>query len=186
MTQEYRQLIDLVESSGKELTLLKLPYSRGSLAPIMSKDTLDYHYGKLAKGYVDRFNNREGDRSFNEAGAFLHNILFSQFKHPKPTNYPTGAVKTLIEKKHKDFKEFKEKFTKEAMTIQGSGWCYLSKSGDIKIIRNHAIRQDIVLLVDMWEHAFNKDYGADKKRYLDKIWQIFDWDRVNSRYLSGK
>jgi Fe-Mn family superoxide dismutase len=152
----------------------------------MSKNTIDYHYGKLAKGYVDRYNNREGDREFNEAGAFLHNIFFSQFRTPRPSNLPIGAIKTLIEKKHKDFKEFKDEFKEQALKVQGSGWIYLSKNGDIKTIKNHQIRQDIVFLVDMWEHSYNLDYGANKKGYLDKIWQIIDWTRVNTRVVAGK
>ena len=186
MTHEIRQLIDLVESKGKQLELLKLPHTRGALAPVMSKDTVDYHYGKLAKGYVDRYNDREGDRSFNEAGAYLHNIFFNQFRNPRIGNPPFGAIETLIEKKHKNFKDFKDKFKEQALKVQGSGWVYLSKTGEIKTIRNHQIKYDIVLLVDMWEHAYNKDYGTDKKRYLDRLWQIFDWNRVNSRVLTGK
>ena len=96
MTQDIKQLITLVESKGKELELIKLPYGRGSLSPIMSKATIDYHYGKLAQGYVDRYNKGEGDPTFNEAGAFLHNILFSQFQHPRPSNQPRGASLNLI------------------------------------------------------------------------------------------
>ena len=74
----------------------------------------------------------------------------------------------------------------EAMKIQGSGWIYLSRSGEIKRIPNHQKRTDIALLVDWWEHAWAKDYGADKKKYLANIWRIINWDRVNSRITGGK
>ena len=67
------------------------------------------------------------------------------------------------------------------MKIQGSGWIYLSKSGQIRTIRNHVKRTDIALLVDMWEHAYNLDYHANKGKYLDNIWRIIDWDAINRR-----
>lgn len=187
MDTELRDLINLVESKNKpDLVLLKLPYSHSALAPVMSQRTIDYHYGKLYKGYVDRFNKGEGDATFNEAGAFLHNILFGQFQRPKNTNVPKGASLALINRKYGSFKEFKEKFKQEALKIQGSGWIYLSRTGDIKTIKNHQIKNDIALLVDMWEHAYNIDYGANKKQYLDRIWRLINWDRVNIRIYSGK
>ena len=186
MTQAIKQLINLVESKSKQLELNKLPYGRSALAPIMSKSTIDYHYGKLAQGYVDRFNKGEGDPAFNEAGAFLHNILFSQFQSPKPSNQPRGASLSLINKKYGSFKEFKEKFKTEAMKIQGSGWVYMSRTGEIKTIKNHQIKNDIALLIDWWEHSWALDYGADKKRYLENVWQLINWDRVNIRIYAGK
>jgi Fe-Mn family superoxide dismutase len=88
---------------------------------------------------------------------------------------------TIINRNHKDFSDFKEKFREAALKIQGSGWIYLSKSGHIKIIHNHAKRTDIALLVDWWEHAYQKDYGTNKKKYIDSIWRIMDWDAINRR-----
>ena len=67
------------------------------------------------------------------------------------------------------------------MAIQGSGWIYMSRSGDIKTIRNHAIRRDIVLLIDWWEHAWALDYQAAKDKYLKNIWRIIDWQKVEAR-----
>ena len=81
---DIRQLINLVKSKGKEKLILEpLPYNRNQLNPVMSKNTIDYHYGELAKGYVDRYNKGEGDPAFNEAGAFLHNTFFPQLMPPK-------------------------------------------------------------------------------------------------------
>ena len=87
----------------------------------------------------------------------------------------------LINKNHKYFVDFKKKFTEVAMKLQGSNWIYLSKSGQIKTIHNHAKRTDIALLVDMWEHAYQTDYGSNKAKYLDNIWRIIDWDVINHR-----
>ena len=70
---DIRQTLDLLEAKEKsELEQIKLPYARTALAPVMSSALIDLHYSKLYKGYVDRFNNHEGDRNFNEAGAYLH------------------------------------------------------------------------------------------------------------------
>lgn len=177
-----RQLIDLIEAKSKKtLELLPLPYRKTELEPVLSKESLEYHYDKLAKGYVERFNSGQGDASFNEAGAFLHNLLFQQFQAPKGSNDPSGLISAIIKRKYGTFDNFKKEFTQEAMKIQGSGWIYLSKSGAIKTIVNHEIRNDIFLLIDWWEHVWALDYQSDKERYLDRIWQIINWDIVNSR-----
>lgn len=178
---QIRNTLDLLEAKNRtDLEQLKLPYSATALAPVMSKQTIDYHYGKLYKGYVDRYNKGEGDIAFNEAGAYLHNIFFAQLKSPAG-RAPKGTILTLIQRNHKNFVDFKKAFKEEAMKVQGSGWVYLSKSGQIKTIKNHAKRTDIALLVDMWEHAFNLDYGSNKSKYLDSIWRLMDWDAINQR-----
>jgi Fe-Mn family superoxide dismutase len=179
--------IDLVEDENTtkkketDVRLKKLPVSRDGLTPVMSKATVDYHYGKLAKGYVDRYNNKEGDSDFNYAGAVLHNTFFEQFRKAKNSNKPTGISLEVIEDKHKSFAEFKETFTQTAKDIQGSGWCYVDNKGNIKIIKNHATRANIALIVDMWEHAWALDYKANKDKYLANIWRIVDWDVINKR-----
>ena len=165
----------------KELKQVDLRYPVNGLGRSLSKQTISYHYGKLYKSYVDRYNNGEGDLDFNEAGAFLHSIYFSQFTKPKNSNKPSGAVLALIEEHYKDWNDFQEAFEKTAMGIQGSGWVYLAKDGKIKTITNHAIKNDIVLLIDWWEHAWALDYQADKKSYLNNQWKIIDWDFVNTR-----
>jgi Fe-Mn family superoxide dismutase len=184
---DIRNLINLVEAKSKhDLELAKLPYGRNALSPVMSKNTLDYHYGELAKGYVDRFNKGEGDPTFNEAGAFLHNIFFPQLMIPKSGNKPNGASLALINKKYGSFDKFKEAIKEEALKIQGSGWIYMSRSGEIKTIKNHQKRTDIALLIDWWEHAWAKDYSSNKAKYLDNIWRIINWNKVNVRIYAGK
>lgn len=177
-----RSLLNLIESkSKKELSLQPLPYKKTDLEPVLSKDTLDYHYDKLAKGYVERYNSDQGDPTFNAAGAFLHNLLFEQFQEPKGSNDPTGLISAIINRKYGTFEKFKKELAEEAMKIQGSGWIYLSKSGSIKTIVNHEIRKDIFLLIDWWEHAWALDYQSDKAKYLENIWKIINWQVVNSR-----
>lgn len=179
---ELRQLIDIIESkSSKKLKLESLPYSKSSLSPVLTAKNIDNHYDKLARGYVDRYNSNEGDPVFNEAGAFLHNLYFAQFQSPRANNQPNGPVEDLINRKYGSFSSFKSEVLKTAMGLQGSGWVYLSKSGDIKTIKNHAKRNDIKLLIDWWEHAWYMDYGTDKKKYLNNIWRIINWSVINSR-----
>ena len=165
----------------KELKQISLKYSLDGLGRSLSKQAMSYHYGKLYKAYVDRYNKGEGDADFNEAGAFLHSIYFSQFTSPTGSNKPTGAVLALIEEHHTSWDKFQTEFEKTAMGIQGSGWVYLAQDGKIKTITNHAIKNDIVLLIDWWEHAWALDYQADKKGYLNNQWKIIDWDFVNTR-----
>ncbi len=169
----------LLEGKAERLEIKNLPYKKTELVPAISQDTLDYHYGKLAKTYAERYNNGEGDLEFNEAGVFLHNILFQQYQSPKSGNVPTGKVLELIEEKFKSFDKFKEEFAKTAMSIQGSGWVYLAKNGEIKTIKNHEIKNDIVLLIDWWEHAWALDYQHDKKKYLENQWKIINWEHIN-------
>lgn len=180
--QDIREIIDLLEAKGRKVIELdRLPYSKGALAPVLSAKAIDYHYSELARGYVDRYNQGEGDLSFNEAGAYLHNILFAQFQSPRSSNRPIGSVEQIIRRKYGDFAKFKEQILKAAMSIQGSGWVYMSRSGEIKTIRNHAIKSDIALLIDWWEHAWFTDYGTNKKKYLENIWRIINWNVINGR-----
>jgi Fe-Mn family superoxide dismutase len=173
--------VEFLTESKEKLELAKLPYARTALAPVLSKSNIDNHYGKLAKGYVDRYNKGEGDKTFNAAGAYLHNLFFPQLRVPRSSNLPTGAVKSLIERKFKTFDKFKEELAEKAMKLQGSNWIYLSKNGTIKTIPNHQKRTDIALLIDWWEHAWALDYGTDKSKYLKNIWKIINWDVVNHR-----
>ena len=175
----------LEEQENGKLEQAKLPHGRDAFAPVLTKHNIDMHYGKLYKGYVDRFNNKEGDRTFNEAGAFLHKIFFTQFRSPKNANSPTGASLALINRRFGNFLDFKKSMKEQAMQLKGSNWIYLSRSGEIKTIKNHAKRNDVALLIDWWEHAWT-DYGTDKARYFDQIWRIIDWEIVNRRIYSGK
>lgn len=161
------------------MKMIKLKYSDSDLSPVMSKETMDYHKNNLAKNYFKNFNEGIGDKDFNEAGAYLHNIFFGQFKKYSDSNKPSGKFLEIINNKYGSFGLFKEEFQSVAMSIQGSGWIYVDFSGNIKTIKNHQIKKDIMLLVDWWEHAWALDYKQDKKKYLGNIWKIIDWDVIN-------
>jgi Fe-Mn family superoxide dismutase len=172
-----------IMSIGKRPWLVRerLPYELDDLEPVLSEGAMKYHYNKLHKGYVERYNASEGDPEFNQAGAFLHNVYFPQFMKPRSGNRPQGLASSLIMAHFESFENFKDKFEETAMKIQGSGWIYLSKKGEIKTIANHEMRNDIALLVDWWEHAWALDYQSDKEKYLDNIWRIINWDVINAR-----
>ena len=178
----YNFIKNIVE--GREIKKLKqitLPYPKDGLGRSLSKASIDYHFGKLYKAYVDRFNAGEGDADFNEAGAFLHSIYYNQFRSPKGNNIPIGPILDFIVQNFKSWDKFKEEFEKIAMSVQGSGWVYLAQDGKIKTIVNHEIKKDILILVDWWEHAFQFDFGSDKEKYLSKQWLIMDWDKINEK-----
>lgn len=178
-----RKHIDLLEASTRpaKLETTPLPYDEKALDPVLSKNNIIYHYEHLAKGYARRYNAGEGNADFNRAGSFLHNKFFPQLRAPRGANRPRGAVLELIESNFRTYDDFREEFKTAAMKIQGSGWVYLSTGGAIKTIANHAVRTDICVLVDWWEHAWALDYQSDKEKYLDNIWKIIDWDVVNDR-----
>jgi Fe-Mn family superoxide dismutase len=178
-----RHHIDLIEASTRpaKLETTPLPYSQKDLEPVMSRATIDYHFEHLAKGYAKRYNAGEGNADFNRAGSFLHNKFFPQLRAPRAANRPKGAVLQLIEDNFKTYEDFKEAVKEAAMKIQGSGWVYLSTGGAIKTIANHAVRTDICMLIDWWEHSWALDYQADKEGYLNNMWKIINWDVCNER-----
>lgn len=179
-----RDIIDLLEdkSKPKDIEIIPLNFTDSEVSPVLSKETIDLHYGKLAHGYADRYNNNEGDKDFNYAGVFLHNLLFTQFREVRNNNKPNGPMMGFINKHFTSYENMKDKFEEEAMKIQGSGWIYLADNGSIKTIKIHEVRSDILLLIDWWEHAWLLDYGSDKKKYLKEQWKIINWNVINTRW----
>ena len=179
-----RDIITLLEEKSKQqdIEIIPLNFEENHLAPVLSKDAVHLHYDKLAKGYAERYNKGEGDSNFNYAGAFLHNTLFPQFREVRNSNKPNGPMLGFVNKHFSSYDSMKNQFEEIAMTIQGSGWVYLAYDGKIKTIKNHEVRDDILLLVDWWEHAWILDYGSDKKKYLSEQWKIVNWNVINTRW----
>jgi Fe-Mn family superoxide dismutase len=179
--KEYIKLFE-AEKRPDKLSLVSLPYRTDELEPVMSQATVEYHYGKLSRGYVDRYNAGEGDPDFNYGGAMLHNLFWPQLRPPGGANKPTGLILDKINKEFGDYENFKEKFIEAAMALQGSGWCYLSRAGDIRTLANQNYNKSIVLAVDLWEHSWTVgENKPDKARYVKNIWRIINWDVVNQR-----
>lgn len=179
-----RNFIQLLEEKSKptDIEIIPLNFTDREVSPVLSKQTIDLHYGKLAHGYADRYNKNEGDKEFNYAGVFLHNLLFTQYREVRNNNVPNGPMKGFIDKHFKSYDNMRSMFEDEAMKLQGSNWIYLAYDGSIKTIKNHEVRNDILLLVDWWEHAFLLDYGSDKQKYLREQWKIINWNVINTRW----
>ena len=184
--KKYVDIVILAETTREKLEQKSLPYDKDDLAPVMSKETLDYHYGKLARGYVDRYNKKEGNDQFNYGGAVLHNLFFPQLRAPRSGNGPTGASKDIIDGKWRSFDDFKDAWALEFMKAQGSNWIYMDSKANIKVIHNHEYNRsmDIVMIMDGWEHSWVLDYQHDKQKYQDNFWKIINWEIINSRLSS--
>jgi Fe-Mn family superoxide dismutase len=174
----------LTESKNqRELVQNKLGFKKDELDPVMSEDTIKYHFDGLASKYFERYNAGEGDADFNYGGAMLHNLFFGNLTPPRAANKPSGISKSVIDDQHGDFDKFKSAVEKEFMAAQGSNWIYMDYDGKLHTIHNHEYKKSmkIALLIDAWEHAWALDYQQDKAKYLSNIWRIVNWDIVNDR-----
>lgn len=178
--RELRYWVKLLE--GKErLKLSELSFKKTALAPIISKKSIDIHYDVLTKAYFEKAR-KTGD-AFQTAGALLHDLYWKNLEPSKGAGVkkPLGETADLINSKFGSFKKFQKEFEEQATTIEGNGWCVLTRNCRILQILNHKKRDDILLIVDMWEHAYFLDYGADKKKYVNQIWKIINWAEVETR-----
>lgn len=171
------------KNNEQKYELVPLPFKMNELEPVISEETVKWHYNVHSQGYVDKANDKGDD--FNIGGAVLHNIWWSQLQPPQDDNQPNGAVKALIDETFGSFAKFKEQFKDAAMSIQGSGWVLLTAGGEIKTIQNHDY-QPCVLVLDWWEHSYYLDYQAEKEQYFDQMWKIYNWSVVNGRLLSDE
>ena len=171
------------ESREETLELQKLPYKTSELAPVLSKENVEYHYNILSAGYVNRYNNNEGDTNFNYGGAKLHNLWWQQFKPARDSSNYGGPIKQTIDANYGDLKGLEEKLVEAAMTIQGSGWVYLTKTGTIKTTPNQSYKPDVFMPIDMWEHSFTDYVPAKdaKVKYIKGVLRLIDWNSINRR-----
>ena len=188
-------------------TLIQLPYAPEALEPVISRETIAYHYGKHLQAYVNNLNGLLEGSGFekatleeivckatggilNNAGQILnHNLYFGQFAAPKADNKPTGKLAEVIVRDFGSFEAFKEEFQKKGATLFGSGWVWLSADKDGKLV----ITQEVnaanpiqkglkpLLTFDVWEHAYYLDYQNRRPDHLAALWQIVDWKVVAER-----
>ena len=104
-----REIITLLEEKSipSDIEIIPLNFEDSQVSPVLSKATIDLHYNKLAKGYAQRYNDKEGDRDFNYAGAFLHNMLFPQFREVRNSNKPNGPMKGFVDKHFGSYEDMK-------------------------------------------------------------------------------
>jgi len=185
-------------------TLPPLPYAKNALAPVISAETLEYHYGKHHQAYVDNLNKLVPGTEF--AGATLEQIIVKAAPGPVFNNAaqvwnhtfywnslkpggggePTGKVAEAIKKSFKSFAEFRAAFSAAAVGQFGSGWGWLvqKKDGSLAIVAtgnagNPLTAGDKPLLTcDVWEHAYYIDYRNARAKYVEQFWSLVNWDFV--------
>ena len=190
-----------------KFTLMTLPFSPEALEPVISKETIAFHHGKHLAGYVNNLNallegsplaglsleeivlKAEGGM-LNNAGQILnHELYFGQFTGKPGKPAPAGKLAEAIVRDFGSFEAFKEEFQKKGATLFGSGWVWLSADKDGKLVITqeanaaNPIQKGLkpLLTFDVWEHAYYLDYQNRRPDHLAALWQIVDWNVVESR-----
>jgi Fe-Mn family superoxide dismutase len=190
-----------------EHKLPELPYAKDALMPGISEETLEYHYGKHHKAYVDNLNKLIPGTAFenssleeiikgasggifnNGAQVWNHTFYWSCLS-PKGGKNPTGDLATALTKAFGSFDQFKEKFTNAAVTLFGSGWAWLVKNPDgsmgIEALSNagNPLKEGKkpILTCDVWEHAYYIDYRNARAKYIESYWKLVNWEFVAKNY----
>lgn len=186
----------------------KLPYQEDSLQPVISKETIEYHYGKHMQAYVNNINTLIAGTEFedknleeiiktapeggifNNAGQVLnHTLYFLQFTPEQKQTEPSGKLKEAIEKTFGSFEDFKKEFSATALGLFGSGWAWLSEDNEGKLYITKEANASIplregrkpLLCFDVWEHAYYIDYRNKRADYINGLWKIIDWKVIENR-----
>ncbi|GHT38819.1 superoxide dismutase [Fe] [Bacteroidia bacterium] len=186
--------------------LVQLPYAAEALEPVISKQTIDFHYGKHLQTYVNNLNNlipgtkfenadletivKEADGGiFNNAGQVLnHTLYFTQFS-PKGGGEPSGKLADAINAAWGSFDNFQTEFETSGVGLFGSGWVWLAKDKDGKLSitkepnAGNPVTKGLtpLLCFDVWEHAYYLDYQNRRADHLKELWKIVDWAVVGTR-----
>lgn len=190
-----------------KFTLPALPYSPDALEPIISETTINFHYGKHEKTYIDTLNKliegteyeemsleeiilkSEGKLFNNASQAWNHIFYFFQFDQDGKKE-PQGDLRKKIEEQFGSIDDFKRKFEEAGTTLFGSGWIWLAADDNntLFIIQGGNAENPLcqglrpILTFDVWEHAYYLDYQNLRAEYLHKLWDIVDWDLIEKRY----
>ena len=185
----------------------QLPYAQDALAPKMSKETFEYHYGKHLQAYINNLNDlikgtkfedlsleeivktSDGPIFNNAAQTWNHTFFFLSFS-PNPKKKPEGKLAEAIERDFGSFEAMKEQFTKAASGLFGSGWAWLSadKEGKLSISQESNAGTPLkkgltpIMTCDVWEHAYYIDYRNKRADFIAGFWDILDWGIVEKRY----
>lgn len=192
-----------------EHVLPPLPYSYNALEPYISEEIMKLHHDTHHKSYVDGLNKAEKmlekarttnnydllkhwerEAAFHGSGHYLHTIFWFIMK-PNGGGTPIGGLLRQIQKDFGSFEQFKEHFTEAAKKVEGVGWAILvwaPRSHRLEILQTekHQLMTQWdtipILVLDVWEHAYYLQYKADKDTYIEKWWNVVNWDEVEMRF----
>ena len=196
--------------TGKFYVLPQLPYGFKDLEPYVSEEQLKIHHDKHHQGYVDGANaileklqkaRREGidldvkstlkALSFNIGGHMLHSLFWpSLAPSGKGGGKPGGVLGNAIDKEFGSFERFKKEFSQAAVSVEGSGWatltfCRQTNRPIIMQIEKHNTNIypmfRILMVLDVWEHAYYIDYKNARAKFVDAYWNIVNWKNINKR-----
>jgi len=184
-----------------------LPFAKDALEPVISAETIDFHYGKHHQAYVTNLNNlvpgtafenatledivMQADGGiFNNAAQVWNHTFYWNGLSPDGGGEPTGALGAAIDKAFGSFDAFKEAFIKSAVGNFGSGWTWLvrNEDGSVAIVNTsnaaNPLRDGMtpLLTIDVWEHAYYIDYRNARPKYLGEIWKLVNWEFVAANY----
>jgi Fe-Mn family superoxide dismutase len=190
-----------------EHKLPPLPYAMDALQPHISKETLEFHYGKHHQAYITNLNNlikgtefenaslediirKASGGIFNNAAQVWNHTFYWNCLSAKGGGAPKGALGEAINKKWGSFAAFKETFSKSAVGNFGSGWTWLVKKADASVdIANTSNAatpltgaDKPLMTCDVWEHAYYIDYRNARPKYVESYWNLVNWDFVSKNY----
>ena len=174
-----------------------LPWPETALAPVISQETIQYHYHKHHKGYVDKLNAMvekdsnlqgksleeliyEGGKHYNLAAQVFNHSFYWESLTPDIT---TPGDKTSILLDGRSLGDLRQEFIKVAMANFGSGWTWFCNlNGRLEFVNTNdavtPIDDNILAVIDVWEHAYYIDYRNDRAKYLDEVWNLINWDFI--------
>ena len=189
--------------------LPSLPYAKNALAPHLSEETLEFHYGKHHQTYVTNLNNlvpgtefedlsleeivkKSSGGIFNNAAQIWNHTFYWNSLSPNGGGQPTGALAEAIDAKFGSFAAFQEEFTKCAVTTFGSGWAWLVKNADSSLALVSTSNagcpltsgQTPLLTCDVWEHAYYIDYRNVRPKYLEAFWALVNWEFATANFAA--
>ena len=190
-----------------EHKLPELPYAMDALAPTISKETLEYHYGKHHQTYVTNLNNlikgtefedmslediikKSSAGIFNNAAQIWNHTFYWNGLSSNGGGEPAGDLAGAINTAFGSFAEFKEKFATSAATNFGSGWTWLVKNSDgsVEIVNTSNAGCPLtdgktpLLTCDVWEHAYYIDFRNARPKYVEAFWGLVNWDFAANNY----
>ena len=201
------RILTLKTVKSMKFEKVPLPYAPDALEPVISKTTIEFHYGKHHQAYVDNLNRlivgtkfenadletivKESDGAiFNNAGQVLnHDLYFTSFS-PNGGGKPKDKLAQAIDEQFGSFEKFQELFNEAGVSLFGSGWVWLAKDGNGKLSiekesnAGNPIRKGLIPILgfDVWEHAYYLDYQNRRADHLKELWKIINWDVVSQRY----